>query len=408
MKPGTFQTLIQTAGRPKELSQSDRDCQSLPADSGQGQQRPKADLLHAVVHRSILALLLSYSIALAQENADSTTKSPSQIEILPVLSYDTDVGFGYGAKGFFLNQFGWGESVDVLLFNTTKGERWYRIVFSYPDFELRQGTQYPFALDVVFDYDKWIKNSFFGIGNTSLFQDREQYTREPFEASITISRGFSRLMVGQAGFRFKGINNLHFSDSSRLRLLPPSQNSFRAEYYSVFLAYRYDSRESFINPSQGVVLQGELEYALRSAWTNVELGRISGTFQQYSPLPLPGTIMAFRFQGQALAGPNLPAQMLLSLGGNQSLRGSPQDRFLDRIMALLNAEARFPLIWRLGGVVGFDAGNVWHSVKEIGLDNWQSNPVAGLRLQMDTFIVRLDIGFGRDVTGFFMNFGHLF
>jgi len=71
------------------------------------------------------------------------------------------------------------------------------------------------------------------------------------------------------------------------------------------------------------------------------------------------------------------------------------------------AEVRFPLVWRLGGVVGFDAGNVWHTVNEIGWDNWKSNPVAGLRLQMDTFIVRLDIGFGTDATGFFMNFGHL-
>ena len=101
-------------------------------------------------------------------------------DALPILMYDIDVGVGYGAKAFLLNYFGGSESFDVTLFTGTKGKRWYRFVFSRPDFERRQLKQYPFAVDFRLDFDKDIKRSFFGIGNGTSFEDREHYTREPF------------------------------------------------------------------------------------------------------------------------------------------------------------------------------------------------------------------------------------
>ncbi|HAB53357.1 MAG TPA: hypothetical protein DCE80_14495, partial [Ignavibacteriales bacterium] len=45
---------------------------------------------------------------------DETTLEP-----LPIISYDTDVGLGYGAKAFFLNHLGLNESFDLVLFNST-------------------------------------------------------------------------------------------------------------------------------------------------------------------------------------------------------------------------------------------------------------------------------------------------
>ena len=101
-------------------------------------------------------------------------------------------------------------------------------------------------------------------------------------------------------------------------------------------------------------------------------------------------------------------QTLLSVGGTQTLRGSPQDRYLDKASIVGNMELRFPLFWRLGGVLGLDAGKVWHSLQEIDLNRWAWNPVVGLRLYMDTFVVRADLGFGCETTGFYLNFGQLF
>jgi hypothetical protein len=65
---------------------------------------------------------------------------------------DADVGFGYGGKGFFLNHLGLNESFDILLLNNTKGERYYRLAVSLPDFERRQGKVYPLTVDLIIEY----------------------------------------------------------------------------------------------------------------------------------------------------------------------------------------------------------------------------------------------------------------
>ena len=332
----------------------------------------------------------------------------SDFEIFPILSYDTDIGFGYGLKSFFLNFLGINESFDLILFNSTKGERWYRFVFSLPDFELRQGKIYPYSLDLVVDYDKWISNSFFGVGNSSSFSDREYYTREPFEISLVFSRGFTKWFVGQVGVKYLSIKNHNFSDGSNLAELPPDLNQATAVYNSININFRFDSRNSFINPSQGLVLETVAEFAPPILLSNIAFNRFGGSIQYYTPIFLPEIVFASRFVFQALNGENLPVQVLLPIGGNRTLRGFVQDRFLDNVSALLNIEMRFLIYWRFGGIVGFDAGKVWNDIGKFDLKNWATNPVLGLRFNMDNFIVRADIGFSKETTGFYFNFGHLF
>ncbi|HLF20252.1 MAG TPA: endonuclease/exonuclease/phosphatase family protein, partial [Bacteroidota bacterium] len=183
------------------------------------------DSLFASDHYGVIAEIdcSRLNASAGEKRSDLSSVQPT-FEPLPILSYDTDVGFGYGAKAFFLNQLGLAESFDAVLFNSTKGERWYRLVFSLPDFELRQGKTYSLAFDLLIDYDKWITNSFFGIGNQSKCKDREMYTREPLEVTATFSRGFSEQSVGQASLRFKAVRNYNFDTTSTLMNLAPTLN----------------------------------------------------------------------------------------------------------------------------------------------------------------------------------------
>jgi endonuclease/exonuclease/phosphatase family metal-dependent hydrolase len=333
----------------------------------------------------------------------------STFEPLPIFSYDTDAGFGYGAKAFFLNSLGSNESFDAVLFNSTKGERWYRFVFSIPDFEVRQGKVYPIALNLTVDYDKRIKNSFFGIGNNSRYEDREFYTSEPFEISLTFSKGFSQSLIGQIGLKYKNSRNYNFSDSSRLVSLLPTLNRSRMFFTSFTTLFMYDTRNSYINPSRGTVIKGEAEIASDWKLSNVSFVRGGIWLHHYSLLfDYPKTILAIRTGLQEISGHNVPVQTLLSMGGGNVLRGSPQDRYLDNVSALLNIELRFPIYWHFGGIIGYDAGKVWNKLSKLDMRRWSTNPVAGLRFYFDTFIVRLDLGFGKETTGFYLNFGHLF
>jgi len=365
--------------------------------------------IHASDHYGIFAEIDLGRVQASAPQEPATVVAPKGFgkEFFPILMWDTDIGFGYGAKGFLLNPLGLSESFDLTAFNSSKGERWYRFVFSLPDFETRQGKIYPLAFDLAIDYDKMIANNYFGVGNASLYSDRVSYTREPIEISLALSRGFTTTTVGQVGLKYATVRNSPPAVPEG-GAVPAGLGAGRVSYVSVFGNVRYDSRDSFIHPSEGIVLQAEAEYAPRAGAGTVSFTRVAGWFQYYAVLFQPKTIFAFRFGGQNLFGDDLPSQVLLPLGGNKSLRGSPQDRYLDKSHLLMNAEVRFPIVGRLGGVIGLDCGKVWPSLGKIDLRRWAANPTFGLRYYMKTFVVRMDVGLGADATGLYFNFGHIF
>jgi len=368
--------------------------------------------MHALTPRRLLAgpvIAMMLTPAILRADGDSATTGPpsSIIEFLPILSYDTDVGLGLGAKAVFRGQLGSEESFDVVLFNSTKGERWYRFVFSLPDIELRQGKHYPIAIDLVVDYDKWISNSFFGVGPGSKYSDKSQYTKEPLDISITASRGFSAEAVGQFGLRFRSVRNFDIPANSLLSTTPPALNSGRIGYASFFGTFRYDTRNSFINPSDGLVVQAEAEGVPAISMNTISGARFALWIQHYAPMIFPRIVAALRLGLQGVSGNSLPVQFLESLGGNGTLRGFSEDRFLDRVAVVFNAELRIPIIWRFEGILGADAGEVAGSLRTLNT-RWKGNPVVGLRLLMETFVVRADVGFGNETTGFYLNFGQLF
>lgn len=329
-------------------------------------------------------------------------------EFLPILVYDTDIGFGYGGKAFFLNPFGRKESFDAIAFNSTKGESWYRFVFSVPDREIRQRKIYPLAFDLIVDYQKQINKNFFGIGNLSRYEDRERYMREEFEIRSIFSKGFSEKFIMQTTIGYSSLYNGEFPEMSSLAGLSPLLNRGTVRYYSIGTDLRFDSRDSYVNPSRGIVMRGEMEFAPGLWINNVEFVRTSAWLQYYKVLFYPRTVLALRVGQKSVFGDDLPIQVLTSLGGAHTLRGYPANRFLDKVAFISNAEVRFPLYRRLGGVAGIDAGAVSGNAADIFSSKIHTNTVFGLRYQMYTFIVRLDVGFGKDTRGLYFNFGQLF
>ena len=331
-----------------------------------------------------------------------------ELEGFPIVSYDTDTGFGYGLKGFLLNELGASESFDVTAFNSTKGERWYRFVVSVPDFEMRQGKIYPLSFDLTVDYDKYLKNNFYGVGNTSSQSNFETYTKEPLDVLGVLSRGFTREFVAQVGLKYRTVRNYEYEPSGVFARSLPAVNLGRSSALTLTGGFRYDSRDSFVNPSRGLVAEATVETG--GSWLTGDYSLTSTTIalQSYNVLFYPKTVFAAKLWGQSVGGNNLPVHVLASVGGNRTLRGSPQDRFLDKTAVGINSEVRFPIYWRFGGVVGFDAARVFDSPSRMTLTDWAYNPVVGLRFYMDTFVVRADIGFGKEATGFYLNFGQIF
>jgi endonuclease/exonuclease/phosphatase family metal-dependent hydrolase len=366
--------------------------------------------LFASDHYGVLAELdFSQVVKSASTNPDEVPDAvEKELEGLPILSYDTDTGLGYGVKGFLLNYLGAEESFDVIAFNSSKGERWYRMVFSVPDFELRQGKVYPLSFDLTLDYDKYLKNNFYGIGNHSREADRETYSKEPVEILGVLSRGFTREFVAQVGLKYRTVRNFGYEQSSFFARSLSAVDKGTSSALTMVGSVRYDSRDSFVNPSRGQVAEVSLEAGGSWLLGDYSIASTTLALQTYHVLFYPKTVFALKLWGQSVGGNNLPIHVLPTAGGNRTLRGSAQDRFLDKAVMGVNAEVRFPIYWRLGGLLGIDAARVFNSPANVTLADWAYNPVVGLRFYMDTFVVRADIGFGRETTGFYLNFGQLF
>jgi outer membrane protein assembly factor BamA len=304
---------------------------------------------------SFLLILSTFLFA----QTDSLTKKDSDWEVFPIINYDSDAGFGYGGKGFLYNFLETKESFDLTLYHSTKGERWYRFVFSLQDFERRQGKSYPLAVDLIVDYDKWINYRYYGVEyfyNRDSFVEYETYTREPFEISATLSRGFTETFIANAGLKYRTISSYNFDLNGELIKTDGNFNKPYINTLSLLANLRWDSRNSFINPDNGIVAQLNAEYAPELSFTNEHYLKLSLTLQTYFTLFMPKIILASRIVGQKIFPDNVPIQLQLPIGGNNTLRGLPQDRYLSASTLLINNEIRFPIWWRLGCAVGLDIG----------------------------------------------------
>ena len=208
--------------------------------------------------------------------------------------------------------------------------------------------------------------------------------------------------------KYRSVNTSNFEPGSKFYSLTNPRNRGTVKYIALTLSFRFDSRDSYINPSGGSVVQLSSELAPGIGKSFLPWSNAGFWLQNYTTLFYPKTVLAVRYGMQSAFANDLPVQLLLPLGGDRTLRGSVQDRYLSKMQAVATAELRFPIFWRFGGVLGIDAGKAFDDISRFTLTNWNSNLTAGLRFYFDTFIVRADLGFGNETTGFFLNFGHVF
>ncbi len=331
----------------------------------------------------------------------------------PILMYDTDIGFGYGGRVKFVDYLGKKESLDLILFNSTKGERWYAFTFSVPDLEIRQGKRYGLSLDFKAEYDKYLSYSFYGLGAAAPESDRTVFTYETIQLPVVFGRGLSRHLVVEAAYTARWIRftepvegGTYFGEIASLaaggrRFVP---------FASV--ALRYDTSGSQIHPTSGLrfILQGELAARFLGS-QEASFKRLTFDLRLYRKVFGPKDVFAARALAQYVGGSQIPLFDNASLGGGAmmtAMRGYPLNRFLDRGKFLVNAEYRFPIVWRLGGNVFCDTGKVWRSLGSIDLRQIAFDAGVGLRFYMPDFVARVDVAWSSEGMGLYFNFGHIF
>jgi outer membrane translocation and assembly module TamA len=359
----------------------------------------------------LCAVAVSIVVVFVGIVSGETEQNPQKsFNVFLILMYDTDIGVGYGVKGKFVNFLSHNESFDLLLFNSSKGERTYVFVFSIPDFEIRQGMTYSLSFDLKAEYSKLLKANFYGLGPDSQEEDLTRYTDEKKELILTMGKGFNPHFVVEALYTFKFIR---YFDTEENKTHSETLNEVGDDFspYAALL-FKYDTSDSWIHPKKGLRLLFRSDFAggvIGNSKANYF--RYTIDFRKYLLLFGQKDVLAFRFMIQQIIGENVPLYEMSMLGGGsemKAMRGYKMNRFMDKGKFLINAEYRFPIWNRLGGNVFIDWGLVWPSWEKIRLSLSAQNIGWGLRYYLKNFVVRFDMGFSSEGTGIYFNFGHIF
>ncbi|NIO48878.1 MAG: BamA/TamA family outer membrane protein [Candidatus Aminicenantes bacterium] len=349
-------------------------------------------------------------VSVSQENEYLDTKK--SLSAFPILMYDSDIGIGYGGKAKFVNYLKRKESFDLIVFNSSKGERWYVFTFSIPDIEIRQGKRYSFSFDLRAEYDKYLKYYFYGIGPDSEKDNETEFTYEKKELQLRFGRGFTPCFVLEACYILRNIKYFKVDEDR-----PFSETLGEiGEQFSPFISFvvRYDTSDSQIHPKKGhrLIFQNDVASSFLGN-KNARFYRFTLDFRKFILLLGKKDVLAFRTLIQKISGKSekIPLFEYSVLGGGSeitAMRGFSLNRFQDKGKFLVNAEYRFPLWRKLGGNVFMDGGLVWTSLSEIRLNKAVVDIGLGLRYYLQNFVVRFDMGFSNEGIGIYFNFGHIF
>ncbi|MBX7220421.1 MAG: BamA/TamA family outer membrane protein [Blastocatellia bacterium] len=170
-----------------------------------------------------------------------------------------------------------------------------------------------------------------------------------------------------------------------------------------------DTRDSALDATIGSFSIADFSFATTKLGGNEEFFRFFGQYQQFRSLPKVPSVVVATSARFGLARPlgdrdTLPISERFFAGGANTLRGldfeqaGPRDPNTDRpiggnALVVLNAELRFPLLWKFQGATFYDTGNVFDKVSNIQLNRFTNTIGGGLRLKTPFGPLRVDAGY---------------
>jgi outer membrane protein assembly factor BamA len=378
----------------------------------------------------------------------------SELNILPVVGGNTDIGIG---GGYFAGLARIKKGVDPYMWNlesagfvTFKPREGGGVLMPYQDVFVKLTVPRflgsPTRLEVKPEYS-WETLGYYGLGNASSAKRPDGTNQQYFEyvrvhpvilatlhtrvidhIAVTTGAGFTQNWLEiKNGTRLD--SDLRSGDAETRRLLGPA----RADHPVIFFKYGavFDTRDNEFSPTKGTFNEVDLKLAPGSDQSKLphRYGQTTLVLRTYTSLIKERLVLAGRLVGDALFG-DVPFYELTrfadtyAIGGVNGVRGVPAQRYSGRVKAFGNVELRgdivkFKLLGKdmsAGAAVFFDAGRVWADTKaEPTLDGTglglKYGVGAGARLRSgNAFLLRLDVAWSPDATpiGAYLATGEIF
>lgn len=227
---------------------------------------------------------------------------------------------------------------------------------------------------------------------------RELFTSD--EAGLTVQSRFELPSQFNISALFRR-NRIHTYDPAAPGGSPVEEKVVVSEIGAVLLR---DTRNDLLDPKRGSFLSLSLTWSPSFLPTEMPYISVFGQYQRYLPFG-PGLVWAAAGRvGLADAfGRGLVASKRFFAGGGTSIRGFEQDRVgpIDPLLGVpaggaavvvINQELRFPVFGPVSGVVFYDLGAVYPTLRVMRLDGLRHGLGVGLRLKSPIGLLRFDYG----------------
>ncbi|AHM60513.1 outer membrane protein [Flammeovirgaceae bacterium 311] len=189
---------------------------------------------------------------------------------------------------------------------------------------------------------------------------------------------------------------------------PNGWNGYRASGLGLVAAY--DTRDVVVNPSGGAFLEVSTTFNTSFFGSEYRFSRYNLDARRYFTLNKKGHVLALQGIAQLTSG-DVPFLEHPALGGDRIMRGYYEGRYRDKQHLAAQAEYRAPLFWRIGAVAFAGLGEVAPSLDRFELDEVKPSYGLGLRFlvnKAERVNIRLDYGWGKDTSGFYLEITEAF
>ena len=344
---------------------------------------------------SLLAIFLLPKQMMAKP--DSTQLKKANFSIYPVLGYQPETNFTFGAVSF------------IVYDKNPQNEAYYRPSTISPYFLYTLNNQMLLAID----FDLYFKNGYFldikprfykfpdffyGIGNSNVIADEEIYTNK----FVRLDGRFMKFVNHKlsAGLKFDFQNNKLYDFDEDGKLIHEDISGTEGGLNSgLGPTALLDTRDNILYPASGIFAKFEINFYSSAFGGDFNYTHFVLDFRKYISVKNEKNILAFQAAANFTSGDDIPFYKLQKVGGNSRLRGIENaNLYIDKQSFWMQAEYRRKLFWRFGGVAFAGFGDV-----APGLDKFVFNElkyVLGLggrfqAMKDEKLNVRLDAGIGR-------------
>ncbi len=348
-------------------------------------------------------LLYCSAVAQSQQVSPPDTVRRAQVSILPVpiLYYTPDTGVAGGGAFLGVHRAATADasarpsSLVLDLIYTQKKQIMAEIV---PDIFLDEGA---YRIMGLAHYSKY-PMKFCGIGSNTPDALEEPLTCTTTRFSLDVlSRIVDSFSGGISAFYEK--RSLSELQSGGLLEAGAIAGSSGGTTVGAGLVFQWDTRDNIFWPSEGRYYQAAIRTSTPWLGSDFNFTAVTLDFREFRSIT-EQTVLGVQVVAMSTAG-TAPFYLLPQLGGGSLMRGYYEGRYRDNALLAGQVEYRFPIFWRFGGVAFAGLGDVASDVSRFSVDAIKPCLGAGLRFLFDPvekMNVRIDAGFGKGTSGFYV------